>query len=171
MLFIPSEITNSTGNINSRKTLFRIRKICRPHVALTLPASLYLTMWTAAKAICSRLYPTPTTFPFISLNKTLAEATIQIKKSETVNLLFPGLPIISLRWGWLEDTCLLLIVLDAFGYIYINLRIEVSYIDEVSNGELCLFKEMVKLRTQFHVFCLFYVKAVVPIRKNVHTNE
>ena len=123
------------------------------------------------KAICSRLYPTPTTFLFISLNKTLAEATIQIKKSETVNLLFPGLPIISLRWGWLEDTCLLLIVLDAFGYIYINLRIEVSYIDEVSNGELCLFKEMVKLRTQFHVFCLFYVKAVVPIRKNVHTNE
>ena len=92
-------------------------------------------------------------------------------KSEKVNLLFSGLPIISLRWGWLEDIRLLLIVFNAFGNIYINLRIEVSNIDEVSNGELRLFKEMVKLRTQFHVFCLFYVKAIVPIRKNVHTNE
>ena len=90
----------------------------------------------------------PTTFLFIILVKTITDTTIQYIKSEKVNLLFSGLPIISLRWGWLEDIRLLLIVLNAFGNIYINLRIEVSNIDEVSNGELRLFKEMVKLRTQ-----------------------
>ena len=68
-------------------------------------------------------------------------------------------PRISLRCCWFVYISLFVIVFGTFGDVYIYLRIEVTYIDEVCEGELRMLLEVMELICQFHIFCEFQIKS------------
>ena len=67
---------------------------------------------------------------------------------------------------------LFVIVLKPFSDFYFYLRIELSHIDEIRDGEFGMVEEVMKLHQQVHVLRQFLVKTLIPVgRRTVHSCE